>query len=475
MSNIERCHFLGINGSGIVGVACLAKEKGYIVDGCDINQTSDYSKQLSDLNIEVKIGQSETHLKDIDKLIVSPAVFFRDKYKNIKEIIEAMEKNITVLRWQQFIDKYLANDKDLICICGTHGKTTTTTILSNILEYCGADPSAIIGGINEMWGKNYRNGEGNLFVCEADEYGENFTYYHPKYIIINNVEMEHPEFFLNLEDYKDNYCNFLKNIKENGIIVFNADDTNIIDIINKSYENLKNKNIKLLSYTINNDYIGLSHNYKVKFNSRYFSINNEKFALINSLKGEHNIRNTIISMILLKELGFESNILKDALKVCKGAKRRMEKVMNNNKLVVYDDYAHHHTQVYSNLLTLKNCITNKEKIIAILEPHLISRFTNNSEAYIKAMEIADYPIITKFFKSREFDLDEPVMDQYLNNTKVKYISDFNDVVKNVMEIIKNDKGNFKKYHIVVMGAGLSYKLTNMIVKNLNSKNHPNRK
>ena len=91
------------------------------------------------------------------------------------------------------------------------------------------------------------------------------------------------------------------------------------------------------------------------------------------------------------------------------------------------------------------------------------------------MEIADYPIITKFFKSREFDLDEPVMDQYLNNTKVKYISDFNDVVKNVMEIIKNDKGNFKKYHIVVMGAGLSYKLTNMIVKNLNSKNHPNRK
>lgn len=467
MSKIERCHFLGINGSGIVGVACLAKERGYIVDGCDLSLTSDYSKQLLDLNIDIKLGQSELHLENIDKLIVSPAVFFRDKYKNIKEITEAIEKNISVLRWQQFVDEYLAKDKELICVCGTHGKTTTTTILSNILEYCGADPNVIIGGINEVWGKNYRNGNGELFVCEADEYGENFTYYHPKYIIINNIEMEHPEFFLNLEDYKENYCNFIKNIKENGIIVFNADDQNIIDVLNRVYDILKERNIKLLSYTLYEEYEGISKNYKAEFSSKYFALDNENFMLISDLSGEHNTRNTIISILLLKELGFKTNVIKDALKVCKGAKRRMEKVLNNNKFIVYDDYAHHHTQVYNNLLTLKNNILIKEKIIAILEPHLISRFTNNSKAYIEALEIADYPIITKFFKSREFDLEEPIMEKYLSNSKIECIIDFDDVVKKVLTIVKKNKNSCEKFHIVVMGAGLSYKLTSMIVRELN--------
>lgn len=468
MSKIERCHFLGINGSGMVGVACLAKEKGYEVDGCDLNKSSDYSKQLLDLNIDVKIGQSESHLDNIDKLIVSPAVFFRDKYKNIKEIVEAKERGISVLRWQQFVDESLAKGKDLICICGTHGKTTTTTILSNILEYCGVDPSAIIGGVNEIWGRNYRNGNGKLFVCEADEYGENFTHYHPKYIIINNIEMEHPEFFLNLEDYKKNFCNFIKNIRENGIIVFNANDKNIIDVLNIVDNSLKEKNIKLISYTLYEDYNGISENYKVKFDSNNFTLDNDDFPLVKDLNGEHNARNTVIATLLLKQLGFETNLIINALKVCKGAKRRMEKVLDNDKFTVYDDYAHHHTQVYNNLITLRNIISKKEKIIAILEPHLISRFTNNSESYIKALELADCPIITKFFKSREFDLEEPSMDKYLANSKIEYIVDFSDVVEKVLDVIRKNDNIYKKFHIVVMGAGLSYKLSNMIIKELNS-------
>lgn len=466
MSKIERYHFLGINGSGMVGVACLAKEKGYEVDGCDLNKSSDYSKQLSDLDIDIKLGQSESHLKNIDKLIVSPAVFFRDKYKNIKEITEAKERGISVLRWQQFVDESLAKDKDLICVCGTHGKTTTTTILSNILEYCGANPSAIIGGINEIWGKNYRNGNGKLFVCEADEYGENFTYYHPKYIIINNIEMEHPEFFPNLEEYKKNFCNFIGNIRENGLIVFNANDKNVIDVLTRVNSILKEKSIKLVSYTLYEDYNGISENHKAEFNSNGFILDNENFPLIKDLNGEHNARNSIIATLFLKQLGFETNLIRDALKICKGAKRRMEKVLNKGKFVVYDDYAHHHTQVYNNLITLRSIISQKEKIIAILEPHLISRFTNNSELYIKALELADCPIITKFFKSREFDLEEPSMDNYLINSKIEYITDFSDVVEKILTVIKKNVDICDKFHIVVMGAGFSYKLTDMIVKEL---------
>lgn len=258
-----------------------------------------------------------------------------------------------------------------------------------------------------------------------------------------------------------------KNIKKNGVIVFNADDQNIIYVLNKVYDILKERNIKLISYTLYKDYNGISENHKAEVSSNYFKLDNENFMLINDLSGEHNIRNTIISILLLKELGFKTDLIKDALKVCKGAKRRMEKVLNNSKFIVYDDYAHHHTQVYNNLLTLKNNISGKEKIIAILEPHLISRFTNNSKEYIEALEISDYPIITKFFKSREFDLEEPQMEKYINKSKIEFIVDFDDVVKKVLAIVKKNKNNCDRFHIVVMGAGLSYKLTSMIVKELN--------
>lgn len=459
----KNIHFLGINGSGIVGVACLAKENNFNVTGCDLNKKSNYSDQLEALNIDVQIGQSSEHLKNIDCLVVSAAVFFKDRYKHIDEITDAIKNNINVIRWQEFLDKYLVNDKELICICGTHGKTTTTTILSNLLEQCDADPTAIIGGINTNWGKNYRNGKGKYFVCEADEYGKNFTYYHPKYIIINNIEMEHPEFFTDLENYKSNFIDFINNIKNDGIIIFNGDDENILDILDRRKDFLKNKNIKLICYNITNKNFKsnfIKSFYIDIFNDESFFINNNKFVL-NKLHGQHNIRNSIISVLFMNELGFNYEEIKNSLSNCAAPKRRMEKILENETFVVYDDYAHHHTQLYYNLKTLKNSITQDEKIIAILEPHLVSRYKDNYTKFNNYLEIADFSIITKFFKSREEDLNDLNMQQYLKNTNINYIETFDDIIKKISIII--DTNTFKKIHIVVMGAGLSYKLSEKIV------------
>lgn len=515
----------------MVGVACLAKERGYDINGCDLSISSDYSEQLANLKIDVSCGQSEEHLNGIDELVISPAVLFKDRYKTIGEIVKAEEQGIPVVRWQQFIDEHLANDRDLIGVCGTHGKTTTTTLVANMLESCGADPSAVIGGINRRWGRNYKNGSGKYFVCEADEYGHNFTYYHPKYIIINNVEMEHPEFFRNLEDYKDNFCKFISNIGENGAIVFNGDDPNIIDVLQRMDDLLRSKNIKLISYHLernerdgdkernlekstngaNGEFgkknrreenIGGNSKYNSKYNwdsiapngtiasieglklnreslvsesleeqsyplsigKGYFLLNNEKFRPVDGLEGEHNMRNMSAALLLLLHLGYGADELREALSTCIGAKRRMEKVFESDSFVVYDDYAHHHTQVYNNLRTLRNRFTPGEKLVAILEPHLISRFTGNSGRYIEAMEIADFPIITKFFKSREMDLAVPEMDGYLKNTKIEYIPDFDEVINYVSGIISSIA--FRRLHIVIMGAGLSYKLTKELVSYL---------
>jgi UDP-N-acetylmuramate--alanine ligase len=458
---VDKFHFLGINGSGIVGVACLAKERNFNVDGCDITSKSDYSKQLSDLEIDVKFGQSKDHLEGVDVLVVSPAIFFKDKHKNIEEVIEAKKRKIKVIRWQQFLDKYLAKGRKLIGVCGTHGKTTTTTLVANLLESCGADPSAIIGGVNKRWDRNYRNGNGKYFVCESDEYGYNFTYYHPKYILINNIEMEHPEFFSNFVEYKQNFCNFLKNIRRGGTIIFNADDRNVLDVIDSCLDILKRKNIKLLSYSIDRDYKNADVcNYHVKIENEFFIIDGTKYYNANGLHSIFNIRNMSIAVVLMKELGFDTNTVSEFSKNCDMAKRRMEKIFENEKITLYDDYAHHHTQVRSNLVGLRQNIGRGEKIIAILEPHLISRFTNNSEAYLDAMGIADYPIITKFFKSREEHLEEPNMNIYLSGTEISYNADFDAITNKILSIVNAQ--NYDRIHIVIMGAGLSYKLSKKV-------------
>ncbi len=466
---LKNIHFIGINGSGLVGVACLAKENGFNISGCDLNKKGNYSKQLEDLNINVEVGQSPEHLNGIDKLVVSSAVFFKDKYKNIPEITEALKKGIEVTRWQDFLDKELAKNKELICVSGTHGKTTTTTIVSTMLEEAKTDPTAIIGGVNKKWNKNYKNGKGKYFVCEADEYGNNFTYYHPKYIIINNIEMEHPEFFQDLDGYKQNFMVFIKNIKNNGVIIFNGDDENIVDILEKEKDFLKNKNIKLIAYITdennkkNND---VKYNF-LKFDNNEFILENKKYKTTGELQGEHNFRNASMAILLFEELGFKYENIYNYLLKCELPKRRMEKVFENDRFSVYDDYAHHHTQIFYNLKTLKDNINKNEIIIAILEPHLISRYKDNSKKYNEYMEISNYPIITKFFKSREMDLPDLNMVDYLKGTKIEYIIDFDEVAKRVEEIINSNKT--QKIHILVMGAGLSYKLTEKIVNLLKNK------
>ena len=452
---MEKIHFLGINGSGMAGVACLAKKVGYEVNGCDLNVNGNYTEQLKELNIDILEGQSDTHIKDINKLVISAAILYKDKYKNIDEVKEALNNGIEVIKWQKFLDEYLAKNKELICVCGTHGKTTTTTFVADMLEDLDQDPTVIIGGLNSRWNRSYRYGKGKYFVCESDEYGNNFLDYHPKYMIINNIEMEHPEFFGSLQAYKDNFANFINNIKDNGILIYNGDDENINSIVDR--DSLSKRNIKVISYSTTNK----NAEYFLDINS--FLLNNIHYKL-NNIFGEHNIRNASMAIILMLELGFDKEKVNNLISKISLPKRRMEKLFDNKNVRLFDDYGHHHTQIYYNLSTLKqNDLKQNRKIIAILEPHLISRFTQNYKEFIEYMELADYPIITAFYKSREINLDLPNMDNYLHDTNIRYIESFKDIIEDIKDIIKKEN----KIDIVVMGAGNSYKLSNDIVNFLN--------
>lgn len=462
-----KIHFIGINGSGIVGAACIAKNKGFEVSGCDLKKEGAYSRQLKELNIEVQEGHDVKHItNDLDLVVLTPAVLYKDKYKEIPEIVKAFETKKTI-RWQEFLGEYIMKQQNTIAVCGTHGKTTTTTFASLLLENANFDPTCIIGGVVKEWNQTYRVGKSNWYIIEADEYAGNFLYYYPKYILINNLEMEHPEYFNSFEEYKENFVKFIKTIQQNGKIFFNYDDENCIEIIKNNLNFFKLKNVELFAYTF-------EKNKKSDFcmlesietdNLQKFSYKNNSFEM-KHLFGQHNLRNVAITSLLVNKIGIPKKTVQKTLDTFNGAGRRLDLILEKNNIKLYDDYAHHHRQVEQTIKALKTKTSGEEKIIAILEPHLISRFEQNAKDYLDYLELADYPIITKFFKSRESFREDLAMDIYLQDrNRIEYIIENQNIIKRINSIIVENPAS--KFSIIVMGAGNSYQLANEIKESLN--------
>ncbi|MDR2526540.1 MAG: UDP-N-acetylmuramate--L-alanine ligase [Rickettsiales bacterium] len=473
-----KIHFIGINGSGISGVACIAKNKGHDVDGCDIKVDGDYTKQLLKNNIKIECGHKVEHLNDKDLVVITPALLYNKQYEKINEAKFAMDTMPTI-KWQKFLGDYITKKQNVVVISGTHGKTTTTTLTALMLENDDKDPTVMVGGEVKEWKQNYRVGNSNWYVLEGDEYDGNFLNYSPRYLLINNLEMEHPECFNGFDDYFNNFKNLIKKIQKNGKIVFNYDDENIVNLINETMDIITKNKIKLTAYTfenakhlkttnksrknekIDNDikiYFVEKGNHLIKIDGEIFEYN---------LIGEHNIKNITSATITSMECGVRVSAIKKTLKNFNGAKRRLDRIFKDDRTEIYDDYAHHHTQVEITIQALKNILEKNEKIIAILEPHLISRITQNTKEYAKALHLSDYPIITKVYKSREAFMSDVDVKKIINDEKIEYIEDFDDVIERVFKILKEDDKS--KFKILVMGAGHSYKLTEKIANFINNK------
>ncbi len=453
-------HFIGINGSGISGVACIAKNRGFDVTGCDLNEVGDYTTQLINNNIKISVGHDVEHLKNVDIVVLSPALLYKDKYKTIEETRVAMETRKTI-KWQKFLGEYIMNNQNVIAVSGTHGKTTTTTLIGLMLERDNFDPTVFVGGVVKEWNQTYRVGSSDYYVCEGDEYDGNFLNYNPKYVILNNLEMEHPERFKDFDEYKKNFYDFLKTMQANGKLVFYYDDENILELVLSLSDFFKEKNIKLIGYTFNTKLKKIPSNInlvKVKKEKNRIVINGETIEY--SLLGGHNTKNISIASILALELGVKIQVIKDVVKNFSGSKRRMDLLFSDDKVRLYDDYAHHHTQINCTLKAIKDSLDKDEEMIAVLEPHLISRIKNNTEEYRKALLLAEYPIVTKIYKSRESFMDDIDVVKLLNNRNIDYIEDYEKVIDKVVDIIKSNRD--KRFAVVVMGAGNSYKIANRL-------------
>ena len=215
-----KVHFMGVGGSALSGVSIMAQKKGFLVSGCDLDPDTAYLDKLKEAGIKVMRGHDKGHLKDIDILAVSPAVVYQNK-KHPE--YTAAEKSGILKTWDQFVGKYLLSDKEVICVTGTHGKSTVTSMTSLLFEKASFDPCVIVGATVMEWGKNYRVGDSNIFIIEADDFYEKFLNYNPSTIILNNIEFDHPDFFRSEKHMISVYEKFVRLLKGSRNLIVNQD------------------------------------------------------------------------------------------------------------------------------------------------------------------------------------------------------------------------------------------------------------
>ncbi len=448
---MKHVHFIGICGSGAAGAAGVAASKGFKVSGCDKKESSQYTCAFGNLDIKVYEGQDVSHLEGVDIVATSPAFLYKDKFKEIPEMLEAHNKGI-LIKWQEFLGRYVFNGRQTIAVCGTHGKTTTTTLLGLALEQAGIDPTVLVGGIVPNWGQTFRNGNSDYYVIEADEYDNNFIHYNPKYVLLNNLEMEHPEVFDSFEEYKKVFTDFLKTMQTNGAVIANLDSKNVCSALKELRAEFETKNIKIIGYTIYGSEFECDRVYKVRNVALGEVISFEvdgKYLQANVI-GLHNVYNISSVYALCQTIGADRLNLQKVLEAFSGAGRRLETVLDNRQIRLYNDYAHHHSQIKVNLEALKAAFP-KNKIVAVLEPHQISRLAQNWQEYMEALSLADRFFVAKIFEGREKGKALPDVKAMLRYfPKGEYLPDSDELIKAVIKEIE------PKTIVIVMGAGESY-------------------
>ncbi|MCL2017307.1 MAG: Mur ligase family protein [Alphaproteobacteria bacterium] len=436
-----KVHFVGINGSGASGVAIAAAKMGFQVSGCDHSADTPYSAQIAGAGIPVIIGHDAAHVDDADIVTASPALTTQSE--NIPEIAAAAAAG-KLMKWQEFLGKYILPGRKLIAVCGTHGKTTTSAMVAHILEYAGLDPTAFIGAIVPAWNSSNRFGASDWTVLEADEYANNFESYRPQITILNNLEMEHPEYFRDYEHYKKTFRDFLANAT--GMLIYNADDAGVLEVID-SFSGEK------IPFSI--------HGIKITADANGQSFDGFEIKLL----GVHNVSNAMAAISVARKVGINDDIIRDALSCFRGTGHRLEKVYESTKITIYDDYAHHHTQAKKTIEALRASYPDA-RLTVVYEPHQISRYTQNTVDTLAGLSVADMVFIMEFWRGRESNLSLPDVTADIERfgaKNIRYIPNTDEVLAVALSDAHSTSG---KSVILVMGAGASWKIAKRLKEEL---------
>ncbi len=454
LKQYKHIHLIGIGGISMSAIAETLHNWNYTVTGSDLAQ-SELTDKLNMHGIKTIIGHDLENAKNSDLIIYSAAISDSDP-----EMVIAKENNIPLIDRGKFVGYLTKLYKETICVSGTHGKTTTTSMLSICFINAQKDPSIEVGAILDSIGGNYRVGNSDYFILESCEYKANFLKFFPKTEIILNIDNDHLDYYKTFDNIVKTFKDFVSILDEDGLLVTNADDKNCFELKNITKS-------KFISYGIDNidaDFIAKN----ITFDNNGFAKfdvykNNEFYSTIElSVAGKHNILNALACICVCDYYNISKETIKSSLKEFTGAERRLEfKGKLNENVSIFDDYAHHPTEITATANAVKNKTYNKSWVV--FQPHTYSRTKSLLGDFAKALSNFDNLIILDIYAAREqntFDISSKDLVKKLeeNNKEALYIPDFSEVVSYLKENVnENDI-------IITLGAGTVTQIGPMLLK-----------
>ena len=461
--NLGIIHFIGIGGIGMSGIAEILVQSGYLVQGSDIN-ASNNTKRLEKLGIKIFIGHKKSNVINAKIIVVSTAIS-----KNNKELIDAKKKFIPIVHRAEMLGE-LMRLKQSIAIAGTHGKTTTTSLIAKMIEDNGMDPTIINGGIISSLDSNARLGKGEWMVVEADESDGSFAKLNPTAAIITNIDLEHLDFHKNEENLELAFFNFLSSIPFYGFICLCIDHPRVQKLISK----LEDKKVVTYGLSANSDvratniiYKNNKMNFTLNISNRRES-NNDTYDIEFSMIGIHNIQNALATIATGIELKIPIKKIKNTLKTFTGVQRRFQTVGNFKNTSIIDDYGHHPVEITAALAAAR-LLTPKNKIISVFQPHRYSRLKDLFNQFCSSFNDADHVLLLDVYPAGEEPINgfesidlENGLSKY-GHKNVLHVKNEKLLVSKILNLINpNDI-------IICLGAGSITKIANNLEEALKNE------
>ncbi|MFQ9139313.1 MAG: UDP-N-acetylmuramate--L-alanine ligase [Roseburia sp.] len=438
-------HFIGIGGISMSGLAEILLEEGFTISGSDAKQSA-LTDSLAQKGATIYIGQKASNLSIRPALVVYTAAIREDN----EEFKAAVDAGIPMLSRAELLGQIMDNYEKSIAVAGTHGKTTTTSMISQILLVAKADPTISVGGILEAIGGNIRVGGSEVFITEACEYTNSFLHFHPKYSIITSVEAEHLDFFKDIDDIRRSFHEFAGNTAHDGVLIINGQIAALDQITN-------NLSCSVTTYGLceNDDFYVKNITYNDHACGTYTLMHKtEDLGTVSlSVPGRHNVSNSLAAIALCLNLGLPLDVIKKGLLQFGGTKRRFEYKGTKNGITVIDDYAHHPTEVAATLTAARNYPHGR--IICVFQPHTYSRTKAFLSDFARVLSMADIVVLADIYAAREkntigISSKDLLAELQKNGQESYYFPSFDEIEKFLSEkCINNDL-------LITMGAGDVY-------------------
>ncbi|SFQ42708.1 UDP-N-acetylmuramate--L-alanine ligase [Lachnospiraceae bacterium XBB1006] len=437
-----RVYFIGIGGVSMSGLAQILMDRNFSVSGSD-RTPSDYTRQLEALGATVHYGQAKENItKDIDVIVYTAAV-----HPDNPEYAQAVNLQIPMLTRAQLLGQLMTHYDTSIAVAGTHGKTTTTSMISEILLAGDTDPTISNGGILNSIQSNTRIGHSPYFVAEACEYTNSFFEFFPQYSVVLNIEEDHLDFFKDIDDIRHSFLHFMNNTKANGCVVINGHIDNLsalTDKLSTSYVTFGlTADMDYSATNIHYDRLGLATYDLCKKGTPVGSITL-------AMPGKHNVLNSLAAIAVCDHAGVPFSAIAKGLSLCTGSKRRFEKKGEFNGVTVLDDYAHHPTEIRATLEAAK--ATDFSRIVVVFQPHTYTRTKSLFTDFVDALSLADFVVVADIFAARETDtlgMSAELLSNALREkgTESYYVGNFEEIQKFLLKKCMN--GDL----LITMGAG----------------------